>query len=51
MRRLRNELLRFTNLTEARQIIEAWMIDDNTNRTCALTGSHQPSLQPAPDRS
>jgi hypothetical protein len=50
--RLRDECLNehlFSNLDEARQIIEEWRIDYNTNRrTRASMGSHQPSLQPAP---
>jgi hypothetical protein len=37
----------FANLNEARQIIEEWRIDYNTNRPGAR-GSHRPSLQLAP---
>jgi putative transposase len=50
--RLRDQCLNehmFANLNEARQIIEEWRIDYNTNRPHkASTGSHRPSLQPAP---
>jgi Integrase core domain len=50
--RLRDECLNehlFSNLNEARQIIEEWRIDYNTSRrTRASMGSHRPSLQPAP---
>lgn len=52
--RLRDECLNehlFTNLSEARQIIEEWRIDNNTNRPhSSLTGSHQLSSQHAPIR-
>jgi putative transposase len=52
--RLRNQCLNehmFANLNEARQIIEEWRIDYNTNRPHkASTGSHRPSLRPAPTR-
>jgi putative transposase len=33
----------FTNLNEARQIIEAWRIDDNTNRPHASLNGPTPS--------
>ena len=52
--RLRDECLNehlFANLNEARQIIEEWRIDYNTNRPhSSLTGSHQLSSQHAPPR-
>jgi transposase InsO family protein len=51
-RRLRDERLNehlFADGNEARQIIEEWRIDYNTNRPHTnLTGLHQLSLQPAP---
>jgi hypothetical protein len=52
--RLRDECLNehlFSNLNEARQIIDEWRIDYNNRRTRASMGSHRPSLQPAPLRS
>ena len=55
--RLRDECLNehlFANLKEAREIVEEWRTDYNTNtpsdRTRASTGSHQPSSQHAPTR-
>jgi putative transposase len=40
----------FANLNEARQIIEEWRIDYNTDRTRASTRSHQTEFATGPNR-